>query len=129
MTTPAPQRRRAGHRQPAAPTNLTYLRIVESVTARALTQQQLAAAVGASVRSVQIWAQGDATPSGVRARRLLDVRHLVDELSEVYTDEGVPIWLNSRNRNLDHQRPIDLLAEGRYEEVLTEARHLSGGMG
>lgn len=47
-------------------------------------------------------------------------------LAEVYLPEGVQIWLTSRNRNLDMQRPVDLL-ESDPERVLAEARRLVGG--
>lgn len=128
VTSPDTPRKRTT-KTPEPETSLTYLRIVESVTGSGVTQQQLAAAVGASVRSVQTWAHGDAVPSGARAQRLLDVKHLVTELQEVYTDEGVQIWLNSRNRNLDHRRPIDLLAVGQIDTVLDEVQRMVGGMG
>lgn len=109
--------------------SLTYLHVVESITNSGITQQQLAAAVGVTVRSVQNWTQGTGSPRGTRMTRLLDIRHLIEILGDAYTDEGIEIWLNSRNRNLDHQRPVDLLQEGRFDEVLAEARRLTGGMG
>jgi transcriptional regulator with XRE-family HTH domain len=108
--------------------NLTYLRIVEQVTDSGITQKELGSAVGASVRAVQNWASGDAAPSGVRARRLLDVKYIVEELREAYTDEGVQIWLHARNRNLGGQRPIELLITGGVDEVLAEAQRVSGAM-
>jgi transcriptional regulator with XRE-family HTH domain len=106
----------------------TYLRILEQVTASGITQQELGNAVGASVRSVQTWASGDAAPRGVRAERLLDVKFIVEELSSVYSEEGVEIWLRTRNRNLHGQRPIDLLTDGQIEQVVEEAQRLSGAM-
>ena len=114
-----------GHRGQASP---AYLRIVEQVTGSGITQHELGKAVGASVRSVQTWASGAATPKGVRTQRLLDVQFIVEELGSVYTEEGVEIWLRSRNRNLHGQRPIDLLTEGRIDEVVEEAQRLSGAM-
>jgi len=59
---------------------------------------------------------------------LLDVKYIVDELREVYTREGVDIWLHSRNRNLGGQRPIELLTAGNVDEVVDEAQRLSGEM-
>jgi len=119
-------------RVPAPPVtadSLTYLRVVETITDSGITQQQLAKAVGASVRTVQNWSQGSATPRGTRVHRLLDIKHIVELLRDTYTDEGIEIWLNSRNRNLDHQRPVDLLQQGRAEDVLAEVERLTGGMG
>jgi hypothetical protein len=106
--------------------SLTYLRIVEEVTESGITRAELGKAVGAAERTVHTWVAGTSTPTGVRARRLLDVQLIVRMLSDVYTQEGVRIWLNSRNRNLGLERPIDLLAEGQIDAVLDEAASVAG---
>jgi transcriptional regulator with XRE-family HTH domain len=106
----------------------TYLRIVAQVTESGMTQQELGAVVGASVRSVQNWASGAAVPSGIKAKRLLDVKYIVDELRTVYTEEGVNIWLHARNRNLGGARPIELLTQGELDEVVREVQRISGAM-
>lgn len=107
---------------------VTYLRIVEEVTEAGITQAELGKAVGASSRTVQNWAAGHTAPTGVKARRLLDLQYIVRELRNAYTDEGIRIWLNARNRNLDRHRPIDLLTSGEFDRVLTEAERVGGAM-
>lgn len=47
-------------------------------------------------------------------------------LSYVYQPEGVGIWMNSPNRNLDGQRPSELIAAGEAERVLAEAERIAG---
>jgi transcriptional regulator with XRE-family HTH domain len=106
----------------------TYLRIVQTVTSSGITQAELGQAVGASTRTVQNWAAGDASPSGHRVRKLLDLKYLIDQLQTAYTDEGVEIWLHSRNRNLASRRPIDLITAGHLDEVVEEAERISGAM-
>jgi DNA-binding transcriptional regulator YiaG len=108
--------------------NLTYLRIVEQVTGSGISQQELSGAVGASIRSVQNWASGQAAPRGASRERLLDVQFIVEELRCVYTDEGIDIWLHARNRNLDGRRPIEVMAAGEVERVIEVAQRLSGAM-
>lgn len=108
--------------------NVTYMRIVDDVTRSVITQAELASAVGASVRTVQNWTRGGTSPRGTTATRLVDVQHLVNELRAVYTDEGIQIWLRSRNRNLDGRRPINLLAEDEIDTVLDEVQRVIGGM-
>jgi transcriptional regulator with XRE-family HTH domain len=103
------------------------MRIVDDVTSSVITQTELASAVGASVRTVQNWTRGG-SPRGATAHRLLDVQHLVNELREVYTDEGIQIWLRSRNRNLGGRRPIELLADDHIDLVLQEVDRVVGGM-
>jgi transcriptional regulator with XRE-family HTH domain len=107
---------------------LTFLGIVEDITRSGMTQTELSQAVGASLRTVQNWAAGKGVPASAKVRRLLDVQYIVRELHEVYTGEGIQIWLHARNRNLGSQRPIDLLAAGQYDEVLAEAERLSGAV-
>lgn len=121
---------RAGRaKQPAqSPENLTYLRIVDQVTRTGISQRELGEAVGASVRTVQNWASGQAAPRGGSRERLLDVQYVVDELRDVYTDEGIEIWLRARNRNFGGQRPIDLITAGDIDTVLREAQRLAGAM-
>ena len=107
---------------------LTYLRIVEEVTSSGITRSELGKAVGAAERTVHTWAAGTSIPTGLRAQRLLDVQLIIHLLSDSYTREGIRIWLNARNRNLDLKRPIDLLEAGEIEAVLEEATRVAGGM-
>lgn len=108
--------------------SLTYLRIVEEVTDSGVTRTELSKAVGAAERTVQTWAAGTSMPTGTRAHRLLDVQLIVRLLGDTYTREGIRIWLNSRNRNLELRRPLDLLAEGDVDTVLEEANRIAEGM-
>jgi len=125
MTTSTPASAHAG-----APgrTNVSFMRLVEDVTPSVITQGELAVAVGTTERTVQNWSAGRTRPRGQSVDRVLDVVHVVRELREVYTDEGIQIWLRSRNRNLGHRRPIDLLAEERTDEVLAEVERVLSGM-
>jgi hypothetical protein len=47
-------------------------------------------------------------------------------LADTYTFVGTRIWLQSRNSNLDMQRPEDLIKSGQHELVLAEARRVAG---
>jgi hypothetical protein len=105
----------------AAPTLAT-------ITARNWKLNAHAKIVGAGARTVQNWASGHNTPRGKTAERLLDIRTIVELLSDSYTEEGIDIWLHSRNRNLDMRRPIDMLTEGQVDRVLEEAKWVGGGM-
>lgn len=125
--TPSRDTERASHTD-RADNPESFSRIVSVVTGAGLTQAQLGQAVGSSLRTVQNWLTGDAIPTGQRVTKLLDISFLIDELKTAYTDEGIRIWLHSRNRNLERERPIDMLAEGRLDAVLEEARRVSGAM-
>jgi DNA-binding transcriptional regulator YiaG len=114
--------------QASGPESLTYLRIVDQVTRTGISQRELGEAVGASVRTVQNWASGQAAPRGGSRERLLDVQYVVAELRDVYTDEGIEIWLRARNRNLGGARPIEVITAGDIDTVLQEAQRLARAM-
>ena len=89
--------------------------IVGSLREFGLTQEAIARATGASSRSVRNWQQ----TSAIRPRsaeRLHDLREIVLVLAETLTPRGVGQWLRARNRMLKG-RPLDLLAEGHFEQV------------
>lgn len=108
----------------AAAGSVTYMRIIGRLTAAGITQEEVGQAVGASRRSVANWSSGTSSPQGDKRRRLLDLQYIVEQLSEVYTAEGVEIWLHSRNRNLRGQRPLDLLAGDQLSDVEDEVDRL-----
>lgn len=89
--------------------------IVQGLREFGLTQEAIAKATGASVRSVRNWEQ----TSSLRARaaeKLHDLREVVLILAETLTPRGVGQWLVARNRLLKG-RPLDLLAKGHFEQV------------
>ncbi len=105
---------------------MSYRRIIDDLASGGLTQEDVGRAVAVSRRSVAGWASGETVPRGLRVEKLLDLRDMVERLKEVYAPEGVQIWLHSRNRNLARARPVDLLAEGRLDEVIAEVDRVVG---
>jgi transcriptional regulator with XRE-family HTH domain len=102
--------------------------LVAQATGAGITQAELGRAVGASERTIQNWAAGHATPTGTRLLRLVDLGTIIALLRDAYTDQGIALWLHSRNRNLGLRRPIDLLAEGEYDAVVREAESVAKAM-
>lgn len=104
-----------------------YSRIVSDIRDASLTSSELAAITGVRERQVQNWAAGTSRPGGASRDRLLEVKYIVDLLKEVYTPEGIDIWVHARNRSLDGHRPIDLLKAGEFREVLNAVERLTAG--
>ncbi|MGH3374879.1 MAG: hypothetical protein ACRDP6_09075 [Actinoallomurus sp.] len=104
-----------------------YARVVGDVREIALTTEELAAITGVAERQVYNWASGASKPSGPKRDRLLEVAYIVERLADVYTPEGVDIWLHGRNRELAGDRPIDLLRDGRFEPVVHAVERLRTG--
>ncbi len=104
-----------------------FPRMLSTLTGVGLTQAQIGEIIGVSLRTVSGWAAGTAVPAGRRVQLLLDLRTLVEELRGTYNEQGIRLWLNARNRNLDRRRPLDLLLGGDYDQVLVEAVRAGGG--
>lgn len=104
-----------------------YAQIVSQLREQALTTQELADVIGVNSRQVSNWASGQNVPRGDRRERLLEIDYIVKQLRGIYTREGTEIWLHGRKRSLDHQRPIDLMREGRFQTVLNAIERLNAG--
>jgi hypothetical protein len=89
--------------------------IVDALKSFGVTQVDVAAVARVSDRAVRAWRTGDIRAD--RYDRLSQLRDLVLLLSDSLTQRGVGQWLHAKNRLLEGGRPVDLLAEDRYEEV------------
>lgn len=105
---------------------LVYTRVVAD-TRRGLTASEIGGVTGVSERSVQNWAAGKAKPEGASRDRLLELKYVIEGLADVFEDEGIEIWLHSRQRRFEGRTPLELLQEGRFDDVLEEIDHLAGG--
>ncbi len=99
-------------------TEALYARIVEEVRDSGLSTADIARIIGVAERQVRNWTSGGHTPRGRNRDRLLELHYVTQALRDVYTREGAEIWLHGRKRSLAGRRPVDMLTEGAYEEVL-----------
>jgi len=104
-----------------------YSRIVTGVREGSITSAEVAEITGVRERQVQNWVSGTHRPTGGTRDRLLELHYIVEELRDIYTPEGIDIWIHGRNRSLGGKRPIDLLREGAFEEVLNAVEQLATG--
>ncbi len=111
--------------QPAA--DVMYPRVVADLRGSALSTAEIGALTGVSERQVQRWASGTSRPEGDSRSRLLELKYVIDLLREVYTEEGVEIWLHGRNRGLGGKRPLELLEVGQFDVVLEAIERLRVG--
>ena len=79
----------------------------------------------------QWYAWTDTIRNGLSACNLIvswqELRDLVLLLSDSLTPRGVGQWLHAKNRLLDGERPVDLLAEDHYEKVRSAAEAFVDG--
>lgn len=75
--------------------------------------------LGITPETVCRWKQGRAYPRPGKESLLVDLEYIVERLSEFYSDPRTArTWLYSRHKHFDGLRPVDLIQEGRIEEVL-----------
>lgn len=92
-----------------------------------LTQDAIAKATGASLRSVRNWEHHDIRLRQRNDDRLRYVAEIVATLATTLTPRGITQWLHARNRTLASRRPIDLIPTDTTDQVLAAAHHLTGG--
>ena len=80
-----------------------------------------------SPATVSRWTAGRALPHLKTQLLISDLRYVVDRLSEFYSPEETRIWLYSKHRLLDGQRPIDMINQGQADKVLSVIESLDEG--
>lgn len=80
-----------------------------------------------SPATVSRWVQGKIVPQAKTELLISDLRYIVIRLSEFYSPDEVRVWLYSRHRLLNDNRPIDLIHDGRADEVLEVIASLDAG--
>lgn len=83
--------------------------------------------VGVSAPTVSRWTNEKASPPLETQTVLAELRYVVDRLSDFYTPEETRLWLHSRHPLLDHRRAIEVIREGRTEEVLAAIERMDAG--
>jgi hypothetical protein len=90
-----------------------------------LTGVDVANVAEVSKATVSRWSTGKAAPQPKTQLVLSDLRYVVDRLAEFYEPDETRTWLYSRNALLDGARAMDLIHEGRTEEVLAAIERLA----
>ena len=99
--------------------------IVRALRHYGVSQAEVGTVAGVSDRAVRNWANSGIRPE--RYDRLSELRDLVLLLSGSLTPRGTGQWLHAHNRLLGGERPLELLAGGRAEEVRRAAQAFVDG--
>src|SRR3954453_1131589 len=83
-----------------------------------LQGKDIANIVLVSPATVSRWSSGKATPDLRTQTVIAELRYVVDRLSDFYAPDETRLWLHARHPMLDNERAIDLINQGRTEEVL-----------
>jgi transcriptional regulator with XRE-family HTH domain len=103
-------------------------KIIDDLRARGgLKGMDVANIAAVSPATVSRWTAGKAFPHPRTQLLISDLRYVVDRLADFYTPEETRVWLYSKHRLLNGSRAIDLINEGRADEVLAVIESLDEG--
>jgi transcriptional regulator with XRE-family HTH domain len=104
------------------------VRIIDDLRARGgLKGTDVANIAAVSPATVSRWSAGKAVPHPKTQLLISDLRYVVDRLAEFYSPEEARIWLYAKHRLLQGRRAIDLLHDGKADEVLAVIESLDDG--
>lgn len=88
----------------------------------------VARVMGTTARSVTRWAAEGSMPRRDNEERLLELKAVVDALRQVMRDEPARLWLRSPVPALDYRKPIELIAQGEYRQVIGAVLSIGEGV-
>jgi transcriptional regulator with XRE-family HTH domain len=106
----------------AVPKILKYLR-----EDGGLQGKDIANITGVSTPTVSRWSSGKASPDLKTQTLIAELRYVVDRLADFYTPEETRLWLHTAHPMLKGARAIELIHEGRTEEVLAVIESIDTG--
>lgn len=103
-------------------------RIVEDLRSRGgLKGTDLANIAEVSQATVSRWLSGKASPQPKTQLVISDLKYVVDRLAEFYSPDETRIWLYAKHPLMGGARAIDLIHDGRTDEVLSVIESLADG--
>ncbi len=93
-----------------------------------LDQTQAARVLGASPRTVSRWLRNEVRPRPEAKERLLEFLTVLERLSKTLQPQAAHDWLFTPNPLLSHHKPVDLLRENRYQDLLGAIVQLAEGV-
>jgi len=103
-------------------------RIIDGLRNRGgLLGRDIANIVGVSPAMVARWSDGIGQPSPHTQAVIASLHYIVERLSDVYTADEARRWLYARHSLLNGERAVDLITQGRTEDVLAVIDRLEAG--
>lgn len=93
----------------------------------ALKGTDVANITSVSQATVSRWITGKASPQPKTQLLISNLRYVVDRLADFYSPDETRLWLYSKHRLLNGERAIDLIHQGRTDEVLAVIESLDEG--
>jgi transcriptional regulator with XRE-family HTH domain len=96
----------------------SYAAEVRRVREAGVDTADIARATGVDPTTVSAWLHARRNPTGERRLRLIELSAIVERLAATMDPEYVPIWLLKPVGALGNRRPIEVIADGGYRQVL-----------
>ncbi len=90
-------------------------------------QAKLADLFAISTASVSRWFKKEDAPHRENAEKIMGVAYIVYRLSNLLEPVAVEAWLQGVNDHLNHQKPIDLIRQGRLTDVINALDEYEAG--
>ena len=104
-------------------------RTIEQITQDfSISIETLARFLNTTSRTVMRWKKEGVNPSSHHREKLEKIAYIDRKLRQVLKPEGVERWLHAYNDSLGGKRPIDLLAKGQYDKLLSAIGQLEEGV-
>jgi len=88
----------------------------------------IARVLKASPRSVQRWTARDVAPKKDSEERLLELGVVLNLAAEVMPEDGARLWLRTPVADLGWQKPLDVMGDGGFRQVIDALLALSQGV-
>ena len=104
-------------------------RTIEQITRDfSISIETLARFLNTTSRTVMRWKKEGVNPSSHHREKLEKIAYIDRKLRQVLKPEGFERWLHAYNDSLGGKRPIDLLAKGQYDKLLSAIAQLEEGV-
>lgn len=106
-----------------------HAQTIEKITEDfSISIETLARFLNTSTRTVMRWKKEGVKPSIQHRERLEKLAYIDRRLRQALKPEAIERWLHAYNDSLGGKRPIDLLARGQYNKVLSAIAQLEEGV-
>jgi uncharacterized protein (DUF2384 family) len=106
-----------------------HAQTIEQITGDfSISVETLARFLNTTSRTVMRWKKAGVKPSIRHRERLEKIAYIDRRLRRVLRPEGIERWLYAYNDSLGGKRPLDLLAKGQYDKLLSAIAQLEEGV-
>ena len=112
---------------PVLKTTIAFGTIGEMRKRLRMKQNDFARLVPISVRSLATLESGT-SPSDVVARRIVELKRLIDGLSEVMKSDTIGAWLLTPNQAFDGLKPVEAIDRGEVDRLWAMIYYLRSGV-